>query len=43
MKYTIPAATECGMFSGIKLLCCIRMTTNLQTFVSSALTFNLLQ
>ena len=43
MKYTTPAAIECGVFSGIMFIFSIFIEINWHTFVSSLFMFNLLQ
>lgn len=43
IKYTIPAAMECGVFSGISCRLSIRAAINMQTWVSSAFMFRRLQ
>ena len=43
IKYIIPAATDCGVFSGISLSRSIFNATNLHSFVNSALIFKRLQ
>lgn len=43
MKYTTPAAIECGVFSGIKFCFSIFIAIKVHTLVNSWFTFNLLQ
>lgn len=43
MKYTMPAAIECGVFSGMSWFFSIRDATNKHSWVSSAFMLSLLQ